>query len=86
MAADPRLDAACRYIAAQAKAHYAEADLGDGRAAQGPAFGRPGLMEAVYSRILERMQAKGWAPPPRRRVSLSTLEKLWVVLRCSLKS
>ena len=30
------------------------------------------------------MQAKGWATP-RRRVSLSTLEKLWVVLRCSLR-
>jgi hypothetical protein len=31
------------------------------------------------------MQKKGWAPP-RRRVSLSKIEKLWVVLRHGLAS
>ena len=84
LAADPRLDTACRYIAAKAKAHYAAADQVMAARPQGQLLA-PRLMEAVYSRILERMQAKGWAPP-RQRVSLSTLEKLWVVLRCSLRS
>ena len=84
MAADPRLDAACRYIAAKAKAHYAAADQVMAAHPKGQLLA-PRLMEAVYSRILQRMEAQGWAPP-RRRVSLSTLEKLWVVLRCSLRS
>jgi squalene synthase HpnD len=84
LAADPRLDVACRYIAAKAKAHYAAADQVMAARPKGQLLA-PRLMEAVYSRILERMQAKSWAPP-RRRVSLSTLEKLWVVLRCSLRS
>ncbi len=43
----------------------------------------PRLMRAAYGRILERTQAIGWAPP-RRRVSLSKLEKLWVVVRYGL--
>jgi squalene synthase HpnD len=84
LAADPRLDKACRYIAARAKAHYAEADKVMAARPKGQLLA-PRLMEAVYSRILERMLAKGWTPP-RQRVSLSTLEKLWVVLRCSLRS
>ena len=40
-------------------------------------------MRAAYGRILQRMQAVGWAPP-RQRVSLSKLEKLWVVVRHGL--
>jgi phytoene synthase len=80
--ADPRVDAAARTIAATALAHYAAADrimkaatVGDMRT--------PRLMGAAYSQILQRMMAIGWAPP-RRRVSLSKLEKLWVVARHGL--
>ena len=84
LAGDPRLDVACRYIAAKAKAHYAAADQVLAARPKGQLLA-PRLMEAVYSRILQRMETQGWAAP-RRRVSLSTLEKLWVVLRCSLRS
>ncbi|HUO23219.1 MAG TPA: presqualene diphosphate synthase HpnD [Caulobacteraceae bacterium] len=79
---DPRIDMAAQVIAATARVHYDAADrimkdakVGDMRA--------PRLMRVAYGRILERMQAKGWAPP-RRRVSLSKLEKLWVALRYGL--
>jgi squalene synthase HpnD len=80
--ADPRVDKAARVIAASARAHYDAADkimkaatVGDMRA--------PRLMRVAYGRVLERMLAVGWAPP-RRRVSLSKLEKLWVALRYGL--
>jgi phytoene synthase len=36
-------------------------------------------MVAVYGRILEAMEAEGWAPP-RRRVSLSRPRLLWLAL------
>jgi phytoene synthase len=62
--------------------HYAAADQVM-RGARKGSLRAPRLMRAAYGRILERMQAVGWAPP-RQRVSLSKLEKLWVVLRYGL--
>jgi phytoene synthase len=79
---DPRIDAAAQIIAAQARAHYDAADAVMRSARQGSLV-TPRLMRAAYGRILERTQAIGWAPP-RRRVSLSKLEKLWVVVRYGL--
>jgi squalene synthase HpnD len=79
--ADPRIDAAARLIATEALGHYEAADH-----VMRTAKGRlkpPRLMRAAYGRILERMQAQGWGPP-RRRVSLSKLEKLWVLVRWGL--
>ena len=80
--ADPRIDIAARQLAVQARAHYEAADKimkasvrGDVRA--------PRLMRAAYGRILGHMLAVGWAPP-RRRVSLSKVEKLWVLVRHGL--
>jgi phytoene synthase len=82
MIADPRIDIAARQIAVQARAHYDAADKimkasrrGDMRA--------PRLMRAAYGKILDHMLAEGWAPP-RRRVSLSRAEKLWVLFRHGL--
>jgi squalene synthase HpnD len=82
MIADPRIDAAARGLALEARAHYDAADKimkacrrGDVRA--------PRLMRAAYGKILDRMLAVGWAPP-RRRVSLSKAQKLWVLVRYGL--
>jgi phytoene synthase len=79
---DPRIDMAACVIAAKARVHYAHADGVMAAARQGQ-LRAPRLMRAAYGRILDRMQAEGWAPP-RRRVSLNKLEKLWVVLRHGL--
>jgi phytoene synthase len=79
---DPRIDMAARVIAATARLHYDAADQIMRRARRGN-LRAPRLMRAAYGRILERMQAIGWAPP-RKRVGLSKLEKLWVLVRYGL--
>jgi len=40
----------------------------------------PRLMEAVYSKLLKRMEVVGWTPP-RRRVKVSKPALLWTVAR-----
>ena len=79
--ADPRVDTAARQIAAEARRHYEAADKVM-RTAKGQ-LKAPRLMRAAYGRSLEHMQAQGWKPP-RRRVSLSKREKLWVLVRYGL--
>ena len=79
--ADPRIDVAARQIAAEAKRHYEAADRVM-RTAKGQ-LKAPRLMGAAYGRILTHMLAEGWKPP-RRRVSLSKGEKLWVLARYGL--
>jgi phytoene synthase len=80
--ANPRIDIAARVLAAQARAHYAAAD-GVMKAASQGQLRTPRLMRAAYGRILDRMLQVGWAPP-RRRVSLSRAQKLWVLVRYGL--
>ena len=79
--ADPRIDTAARQIAAEANQHY-EAAHRVMRSAKGQ-LKAPRLMGAAYGRILKHMLAEGWKPP-RRRVSLSKGEKLWVLARYGL--
>jgi phytoene synthase len=79
--ADPRIDVAARHIAAEAKLHYEAADKVM-RTARGQ-LKAPRLMGAAYGRILTHMLTEGWKPP-RRRVSLSKTEKLWVLARYGL--
>ena len=80
--ADPRIDAAARVLAAEARQHYAEADAVMRSARRGQ-LKAPRLMRAAYGKILERMQEKGWAAP-RHRVSLSKAEKIWLLVRHGL--
>lgn len=80
--ADPRINMAAQVIAATARLHYDAADRIMKQARQGDLMA-PRLMRAAYGRILERMQAVGWTPP-RERISLNKLEKLWVVIRYGL--
>ena len=80
--ADPRLDAACRWVAARAREHYAKADaLMKGEPIS--VIRAPKLMRIVYGRYLDRMEETGWAPP-RAKAKLSKRQLLWIVLRHGL--
>jgi phytoene synthase len=77
---DPRVDGACRELAALALDYFAAADL----VLRGRPRGRllaPRLMSAVYRTILQEMLAKGWVAP-RRRVRIGKRRLLWIVARC----
>jgi phytoene synthase len=76
--ADPRIDLACRSVANQAREHYAKSDAVLARRPAGR-LAAPRLMSAVYGRILDGMQAKGWAAP-RERVSLNKLSLVWILV------
>ena len=79
--ADPRIDVAARQLAAEANQHYEAAERVM-RSAKGQ-LKAPRLMGAAYGRILKHMLVQGWKPP-RRRVSLTKGEKLWVLVRYGL--
>jgi presqualene diphosphate synthase len=77
---DPRVDGACRVLAAQANDHFVAAD----RLLRSRPRGRllaPRLMSAVYRAMLQDMLALGWAPP-RRRVRIGKPRLLGIVARC----
>ena len=80
--ADPRIDAACRWVAAKAHEQYRAADA----VLKSRPAGRirsPRLMREVYQQILRETEAVGWNPP-RQRVSLGKARLLWIVLRHGL--
>ena len=79
---DPRVDRACRALAAAALDHFAAAD----RLLRSRPRGRllaPRLMAAVYRALLQDMLAAGWAPP-RRRARIGKPRLLYLVARASL--
>jgi len=77
--ADPRIDAAVRSFVARVYDHYRAADAVLAARPVGHLIA-PRLMEAVYSRLLKRMDRIGWvAPRPHVRVSKPAL--LWTVAR-----
>ena len=75
---DPRVDAACRKLAARAHAHYRAAAAVLAARPRGRLLA-PRLMEAAYARVLARTEHAGWVPP-RRRVSVGKGELLWLVV------
>jgi presqualene diphosphate synthase len=79
---DPRIDAACRWVAGKAHEQYALADAVLKTRPPGR-IRSPRLMREVYQQILRETEAVGWAPP-RRRVSLGKARLLWIVLRHGL--
>ena len=79
---DPRIDRACRALAAQAMDHFAAAKRLLRPRSRGHLLA-PRLMTAVYSAILEDMLAAGWAPP-RRRIRIGKSRLLWLVARSYL--
>ena len=74
----PAVDDACRMLARRAHEHYDGAAAVLRRRPRGHLLA-PRLMEAVYSRILRRMERAGWSPP-RARVSLSKATVGWLAL------
>ena len=81
--AETSLDKAARWLLPKARANFAEAAAILATRPKGHLIA-PRLMEAAYSRLLERMDAQGWHPP-RRRVSTNkpllalTFLKLWLL-------
>lgn len=77
--ARPEIDAACRWLSARAREHYrGAAAILDARPAG--RLAPPRLMSAVYQRLLDRMEAVGWAPP-RQRERVGKRALLAIVLR-----
>jgi phytoene synthase len=77
--ADPRIDQACRAVAARAHEHYRAAHAVLATRPRGHLIA-PRLMEAAYARVLRRTEAIGWKPP-RHRVKVSKLGLLFTVAR-----
>ncbi len=80
--ADPRIDAACRWLSPRAFDHYRQAER---ILAAHPAgkLRTPRLMGAVYGDILRLMEAAGWSPP-RARVKIGRGRLAWILLRFGL--
>ncbi len=76
---DPRIDTAIRPLVARVHDHYRAADAVLATRPKGHLIA-PRLMEAVYSKLLRRMEKIGWVPP-RRRVRVSKPVLLWTVAR-----
>jgi presqualene diphosphate synthase len=76
---DPRIDGACRAVAALAHQHYDKAQAILARKPKGR-IATPRLMGAVYSEILKATEAQGFIPP-RKRVSLSRGKLAALLLR-----
>jgi presqualene diphosphate synthase len=69
----------CHDLAAQAKAHFIEADTAmrmSNKAAMRPAR----IMRAYYGAILDRLVAEDWRNPSRR-VTLPRWRKLWLMIK-----
>jgi phytoene synthase len=79
---DPRVDVACRELAALALDYFAAADLVLRARPRGRLLA-PRLMSAVYRTILQEMLLEGWVAP-RRRVRIGKPRLLWIVARCSV--
>ncbi|RXF70273.1 presqualene diphosphate synthase HpnD [Hansschlegelia zhihuaiae] len=79
---DPRLDAACRELAAVAHTHYRAAGAILAKRPRGHLIA-PRLMAAVYAKLLRRMEAVGWAPP-RIPVKVNKAALIFTLMRLSL--
>jgi len=76
---DSRIDVAVRPLVARVHDHYRAADAVLAARPIGHLIA-PRLMEAVYSKLLKRMERAGWVPP-RQRVRVSKPALLFTVAR-----
>lgn len=79
---DPRIDAACRIVAAGAREHHRAAAALLASRPKGHLIA-PRLMSAAYAPLLDRMERIGWTPPRQRLstnkpVLLFTAFRLWL--------
>ncbi|WP_242137647.1 presqualene diphosphate synthase HpnD [Sphingomonas sp. TREG-RG-20F-R18-01] len=82
LVADPRIEGACRMLAAKAHEHFAAAQTILAARPRGHLLA-PRLMAAVYAPLLRRMEAAGWGAP-RTRIRVNKPALLLTVLRLSL--
>ena len=78
-ASDPRLGAACMFVAEHARGHFLKAREVMSRCSRS-SVRAPRIMGEVYRQILEDMIARGWAQP-RARVHVNKSRLLWIALR-----
>ena len=79
---DPRVDAACRWLASKAHEHFAAASAILASRPRGHLIA-PRLMAAVYEPILVRREEAGWAPP-RTRIKVNKPALILKVMRLML--
>ncbi len=79
---DPRIDGACRLLAAKAHEHFAAAQAILSSRPRGHLLA-PRLMAAVYEPILRRMEVAGWAAP-RTRIRTNKVALIFTAIRLSL--
>jgi phytoene synthase len=77
--ASPTLPQVCEAVVARARRNFREADAIMARSSR-RVVRAPRIMDEVYRVILERMAARGWAPP-RRRVQVGGLRLSWIALQ-----
>jgi len=77
--ASPALDKACVDVAERARSHFRAAQDVMARCPRS-LVRSPRFMGAVYRDILDRLLARGWAPP-RREVRPSKPQIIWAILR-----
>jgi phytoene synthase len=77
-----QIDKACRSLAERARGHYDDADRIMRRQPRSTVIA-PQLMRSVYGRILDKMEAAGWACP-RERVRLGKAHIVWLALKTEL--
>jgi phytoene synthase len=76
---EPRIDEACRKVAARASEHFVEASHIMARCPR-RTVRAPRLMDAAYRRILADLSARGFSPP-RERVRMNKLRLIGALLR-----
>lgn len=80
--AHPALAEVCATLVGRAHQHFAEAERI--MATQPRATVKsPRVMATVYGSILDRLEARGWAPP-RARIRVPKMQVVWAVLRHGL--
>jgi phytoene/squalene synthetase len=79
IAADPALPGACMATVAQARRHFAAAEVILARN-PGPAGRAPRLMAATYLALLARLVARGWSRP-RTPVRLGAMARARILVR-----
>lgn len=82
LVADPRLDAAARWLAPKAKAHFAKAHAILATKPKGHLIA-PWLMDSAYSRVIDGMIRQGWQRP-RKRIGTSKWRLVLALIRHSL--
>jgi phytoene synthase len=77
--ASPCIGAVCETLAARARRHFTQADVIMARSPR-RTVRAPRIMAEAYRLILDKLVARGWAPP-RARVRIPRGRLLWIILR-----